>query len=375
MADFKEDKKDFSEKDKSYMTMAIELAKKGTGWVSPNPLVGAVIVKDGRIISQGYHKKYGDLHAEKMAIENSKEDLQGAAIYVSLEPCCHYGKQPPCTKAIIESGIKEVYVASTDPNEKVAGKGIRILREAGLKVYTGLLEEEAEALNPIFFHYIQTKRPYLALKHAMTLDGKIASCSGDSRGISGKEANKFVHYLRFKYRAIMVGIGTVLMDDPRLTCRMEGGRNPIRVICDARLRIPLDSNIIRTAKEVPTIIASLEEELDSEKAKAIEESGAKILAIREKEGQLDLEDLLIKLGEENIDSILVEGGGTINQTLMKEGLVQHIYSIIAPKWLGGKDAKSPAEGQGIEKIKDAIPLSFKKVSFLGKDILLESELK
>lgn len=372
MGDFKENSKNFSEKDRSYMAMALELAKKGMGWVSPNPLVGAVIVKDGRIIGKGYHHRYGDLHAEREALKACAEDPRGAAMYVTLEPCCHQGKQPPCTEALIEVGIKEVYIASRDPNEKVAGKGIRLLKEAGIQVYTGLLKEEALALNPIFFHYIQTQRPYVALKHAMTLDGKIASETGDSRGISGKEANEFVHFLRFKYRAILVGIGTALADNPRLTCRRKGGRNPIRVIVDPTFQLPLDSVLAKTAKETLTIAAGLEEKMTGKEALALKEAGVETLGIRGEKGQLDLTDLLQKLGERKIDSVLVEGGGTLNQSFMNEGLVQKLYTIIAPKWLGGRAAKSPGEGDGIQKIKDAIPLKMEKVSFLGEDLLVES---
>lgn len=367
--------KNFSEEDRFYMGMAIDLAKKGIGWVSPNPLVGAVIVKEGRIIGKGYHPRHGDLHAERAALKSCGEDPRGATMYVSLEPCCHQGKQPPCTEAIIAAGIKEVYVASRDPNEKVGGRGILQLEEAGVRVYTGLLEEEALALNPIFFHYIQTKRPYVALKHAMTLDGKIASRMGDSRGISGKEANEFVHFLRFQYRAILVGIGTVLADNPRLTCRREGGRDPIRVIADLNFQLPIDSILVNTAKEVATIAAVREEKTTGEKALAMKEKGVEILGVRTKGDQLDLKDLLQKLGEREIDSILVEGGGTINQSFMEEGLVQKLYTLIAPKWLGGRDAISPGEGNGIEKIKDAIPLNVERVSFLGEDILIESRLK
>ncbi|MBD8974028.1 MAG: bifunctional diaminohydroxyphosphoribosylaminopyrimidine deaminase/5-amino-6-(5-phosphoribosylamino)uracil reductase RibD, partial [Clostridiales bacterium] len=246
--------------EEKYMRRAIELAKSGVGKVNPNPLVGAVIVKDGQIISEGYHAKYGDLHAERNAFRNLKnaEEAKGAEMYVTLEPCCHQGKQPPCTQAIIEHGIRKVYVGSNDPNALVAGKGIRQLREAGIEVETEVLKEECDALNPVFFHYITTKTPYVLMKYAMTLDGKIATRTGHSKWISGEESRARVQQTRNALKGIMVGIGTVLNDDPMLTCRIPDGRDPIRIICDSKLRIPLSSQVVTTAKEIPTIVATVE---------------------------------------------------------------------------------------------------------------------
>ena len=239
--------------DRDYMTRAIELAEGGVGYTSPNPLVGAVIVKDGRIIGEGYHERYGSLHAERNAFASLKESAEGATIYVTLEPCCHHGKQPPCTEAIVENKIARVVIGSRDPNPLVSGKGTAYLREHGILVEEDFMREECDRLNPIFFHYITNKLPYVVMKYAMTLDGKIATVTGASKWISGEESRHMVHELRHKYRGIMVGIGTVLADDPMLNCRIEGLRSPVRIICDSHLAIPLESNICKTAKEYDTI--------------------------------------------------------------------------------------------------------------------------
>ena len=241
--------------DRDYMTRAIELAKGGVGYTSPNPLVGAVIVKDGRIIGEGYHERYGSLHAERNAFASLKESAEGATIYVTLEPCCHHGKQPPCTEAIVENKIARVVIGSRDPNPLVSGKGTAFLREHGILVEEDFMKEECDRLNPIFFHYITNKLPYVVMKYAMTLDGKIATVTGASKWISGEESRHMVHEMRHKYRGIMVGIGTVLADDPMLNCRIDGLRSPVRIICDSHLSIPLDSNICKTANEYDTIIA------------------------------------------------------------------------------------------------------------------------
>ena len=279
-----------------YMQIAIEEAKKGSGFTSPNPLVGAVLVKDGKIVGKDYHHKYGEFHAERNAILNCKEDLAGASLYVTLEPCCHYGKTPPCTQIIIERGIEKVYIGSYDPNPKVNGGGIKQLKDAGIEVVTEVLKEECDALNPVFFHYIEKKEPYVVLKYAMTADGKIATRTGASKWITGEAARKRVQYSRKIYSGIMVGIGTVLADDPMLTCRLENAKNPVRIICDSSLRIPLDSNIVKTAKEVPTIIActipkedkgNLKKDLTiKEKIEKLQQAGCEVIHIgRSKTGK------------------------------------------------------------------------------------------
>ena len=238
-----------------YMKRAIELARKGEGWVNPNPMVGAVIVKDGKIIGEGYHARCGELHAERNAIASLTESAQGAVLYVTLEPCCHYGRTPPCTQAILEQKISTVIIGSRDPNPKVAGKGVKLLRDAGVTVVEDFMREECDKMNPVFFHYITTRTPYVVMKYAMTADGKIATKTGASRWITGEEARNFVHQMRHGYMGIMAGIGTVLADDPMLNVRLQGRKSPVRIICDSALRIPLNSRICRTAKEYRTIVA------------------------------------------------------------------------------------------------------------------------
>ena len=241
--------------DQEYMLRAIQLAKKGEGWTNPNPMVGAVIVKDGKIIGEGYHKKYGELHAERNAIASLTESAEGAVIYVTLEPCCHHGKTPPCTEAIIEQKIRKVVIGSRDPNPKVAGKGVQMLREAGVTVVEDFMREECDQLNPVFFHYITTKTPYVVMKYAMTLDGKIATKTGASKWITGESARKEVQHMRHQYMGIMAGIGTVLADDPMLNVRVEGWKSPVRIVCDSKLRIPPGSQIVKSAEKYRTIVA------------------------------------------------------------------------------------------------------------------------
>lgn len=360
-----------------YMRRAIELAKQGTGKVNPNPLVGAVIVKDGEIISEGYHMVYGDLHAERNAFKNlkNKEDAKGAEMYVTLEPCCHHGKQPPCTQAIIEHGISKVYVGSNDPNELVAGKGIQILRDAGIEVVTEFLKEECDALNPVFFHYITTKTPYVLMKYAMTLDGKIATRTGHSQWVSGEESRARVQETRNALKAIMVGIGTILNDDPRLTCRIEGGRNPIRIICDSKLRIPLSSNVVATAREVPTIVATIAPHAEynrfwNEQKAELEQSGVEVLVAEEIDGRLDLRDLMKKLGEKSIDGILLEGGSTMNYAALKAGIVNRVEAYVAPKFFGGVGFYTPVGGEGVELATEAMGCKLVSMERIGEDVLL-----
>lgn len=364
-----------------YMRRAIELAKLGIGKVNPNPLVGAVIVKNGQIISEGYHMIYGDLHAERNAFKNLKspEDANGAEMYVTLEPCCHHGKQPPCTEAIIEHGISRVYVGSNDPNELVAGKGIQILRDAGIEVVTEFLKEECDAINPVFFHYITTRTPFVLMKYAMTLDGKIATRTGHSQWISGEESRARVQQTRNALKGIMVGIGTVLNDDPSLTCRIDGGRNPIRIICDSKLRIPLSSNVVATAKEVPTIVATVEPHAEynrfwNEQKAELEASGVDILVVKERDGRLDLRDLMIKLGEKQIDGILLEGGSTLNYAALQERIVNRIEAYVAPKIFGGAGSYTPVGGEGVELATEALGCKLISTEQIGQDILLTYEV-
>lgn len=358
--------------EKKYMLQAIELAKKGWGYTNPNPKVGAVIVKDGRVIGEGYHKKCGELHAERNAFANLTENAEGADLYVTLEPCCHYGKTPPCTEAIIENKIKRVFIGSRDPNPKVAGKGASILREHGIEVYEDVCREECDEINSIFFHYITTKKPYVAMKYAMTLDGKIATKTGKSKWITGEEARNHVHHLRAGYASILCGIGTVLADDPMLNARIDGAHQPVRIILDSGLRIPLESQIVKTANEYKTLIICTRE---NEKKKDLENEGCEVLCLPGKDGKVDIKAVLHELGKREIDSVLVEGGGEIHDAFRDKRHINHVFCYIAPKIFGGRDGKSPVEGTGIEEVEDCLTLTNQKITVLGNDILLEYDCK
>lgn len=358
--------------DMDYMRLALDLAAKGRGWTNPNPMVGAVIVKDGRVIGEGYHHRCGGLHAEREAFANCTESPAGATLYVTLEPCCHHGRQPPCTDAILEAGIRRVVVGSWDPNPLVAGKGLAFLRAHGVEVEIGVLQAECDALNDVFFHYIRTKRPYVVMKYAMTLDGKIATRTGASQWITGEEARQQVHRDRHRYAAIMAGVGIVLTDDPLLTCRMEGGRNPVRVICDTHLRTPLDSQLVRSARKVPTILAV--GEAAPAQATPYRDAGCQVWTLPERDGHVDLSVLMERLGATEIDSVLLEGGGTLNWAALESGIVQRVQAYIAPKLFGGKDAKSPVAGLGVELPAQAVKLKNTTVTQIGEDFLLEGEV-
>lgn len=365
--------------EEQFMKRAIELAKQGAGWTAPNPLVGAVVVKNGRVIGEGYHRKYGELHAERNALAACTEDPAGATLYVTLEPCCHYGKTPPCTEIIIEKKIAKVVIGSRDPNPKVAGKGARILREHGIEVVEDYMREACDALNPVFFHYITTKTPYVVLKFAMTLDGKIATRTGASKWITGEAARNHVHQLRGRYAGILAGIGTVLADDPMLNCRIDGAHQPLRIILDSHLRIPMGSRLVRSAKEYPLLIVCNESNRDREegtsRVQKLEEAGAKVWTLPEKNGHPDLNVLMQRLGEEKIDSVLIEGGGTVNEAALKAHIVHHVYAYIAPKIFGGEDAKTPVEGSGIRLPQECANLRLAKITVLLNDMLLEYDVE
>lgn len=365
--------------EEQFMKRAIELAKQGAGWTAPNPLVGAVVVKNGRVIGEGYHRKYGELHAERNALAACTEDPAGATLYVTLEPCCHYGKTPPCTEIIIEKKIAKVVIGSRDPNPKVAGKGARILREHGIEVVEDYMREACDALNPVFFHYITTKTPYVVLKFAMTLDGKITTRTGASKWITGEAARNHVHQLRGRYAGILAGIGTVLADDPMLNCRIDGAHQPLRIILDSHLRIPMGSRLVRSAKEYPLLIVCNESTRDREEGTSriqkLEEAGAKVWTLPEKNGHPDLNVLMQRLGEEKIDSVLIEGGGTVNEAALKAHIVHRVYAYIAPKIFGGEDAKTPVEGSGIRLPQECAKLRLAKITVLLNDMLLEYDVE
>lgn len=383
-----------------YMARALELAVRGAGWTNPNPQVGAVIVKDGRIIGEGWHTAYGKLHAEREALAHCTEDPRGATIYVTLEPCCHWGKTPPCTEAIIEAGIARVVVGAPDPNPLVAGKGFEVLREAGIEVVEGILLDECRAINEVFFHYIQTGLPLVIVKYAMTLDGKIATRTGASRWITSEVARAKVHEDRHRYAAIMVGIGTVLSDDPELTSRIpdQKTKNPLRVVVDSSARTPLTSKLVQTAREITTLIA-VAAQAPAERIAALEEAGCEVFvspveptspaSIVEQSAsktvakaaqsaecdRVDLPALLAYLGKEKaVDSVIVEGGATLLWSFFSQSLVDRVQAYIAPKIFGGAGAPSPVQGLGVETPAGAIQCSPPTITRLGQDILLECEV-
>lgn len=359
-----------------YMRIAMELAQKGIGYVSPNPLVGAVIVKDGLIIGEGYHEVYGGPHAEINAFNNATDDVRESTMYVTLEPCSHYGKTPPCANAIVQKGISKVVIGMKDPNPIVSGRGIKILKDNGIEVVTGILEQEIKELNEIFIKYITTKLPFCILKTAMTLDGKIAAFTGDSKWITNEKSREYVHQLRHRMSAIMVGIGTVLADDPLLTTRLknEKGSNPVRIIVDSNGRIPLDSQILSTALDVKTVIA-VTEKADNHKIEAILKKGAEVLKVPVKDNKVDLRWLVKVLGEKGIDSLLIEGGSSLNFSALNEGIVDEIISFIAPKIIGGDTAKTPVGGSGKEYIRNAFMLENIKVSRFDDDIMIKAYIR
>ncbi|MFD3155471.1 bifunctional diaminohydroxyphosphoribosylaminopyrimidine deaminase/5-amino-6-(5-phosphoribosylamino)uracil reductase RibD [Haloimpatiens sp. FM7330] len=358
------------------MKRAIQLSKEGIGYTSPNPLVGAVIVKNQKIIGEGYHEFYGGAHAEVNAFNNASTDVKGATMYVTLEPCSHYGKTPPCAKSIVEKGISKVVIGMKDPNPLVSGKGIEILKSNGIEVVTGVLEEEIKKLNEIFIKYIMTNIPFCILKTAMTLDGKICTKTGDSKWISNEKSREYVHKLRHRVSGIMVGIGTVLEDNPSLTTRLQGVKvsDPTRIIVDTSARIPLESKVLNLESKSKTIIATTEMAY-KDKLDAIKQKGAEIIITPLKNGKVDLQYLIKELGKRNVDSILLEGGGQLNYSALNEEVVDKVISFISPKIIGGTGSKTPVGGDGKEKIKDAFMLKDIKLIKFNEDIMIEGYLR
>jgi len=368
------------------MKRALRLARRGK--TSPNPMVGAVVVREGRIVGEGFHLKAGEPHAEVFALRKAGELAKGADLYVTLEPCCHQGRTPPCTDAVIRSGVKRVFAAMQDPNPEVGGKGFEILRRAGIEVQVGLMESEARELNEAYIKRVTTGLPFVLWKAAMTLDGKIATRTGDSRWVTGESARRYVHKLRAESDGVMVGIGTVLADDPELTVRdgamgrpsfakASAGRRgdaekqPIRVVVDSQGRTPVDAKVVNG--EAPTIIImgrkACEEKLDELWA-----AGVRILCVQDVEGGVDLGYSMAELGKMGINRILFEGGGELAASMLAEGLVDKGLVFIAPKIVGGRDAKTPVEGKGVELMSQALAVSELKVRRFGDDIALEFEI-
>ncbi|MCM3003106.1 bifunctional diaminohydroxyphosphoribosylaminopyrimidine deaminase/5-amino-6-(5-phosphoribosylamino)uracil reductase RibD [Priestia koreensis] len=348
-----------------FMKLAIEMARTTLGQTSPNPVVGAVVVQDGQVVGMGAHLKAGQPHAEVYALEMAGEKAEDATLYVTLEPCAHHGKTPPCADLVIHRGIKKVFIASTDPNPLVAGKGIKRMKDAGIEVEVGLLKEEADELNQVFFHYVSTGLPYVTLKTATSLDGKTATVTRESKWITGEEARADVHQLRHTHDGILVGVDTVLIDNPSLTTRLQGeGKNPIRIILDTHLRTPLDASVV-TDHKAPTWIIS-GKDADAKKIQELEEQGVLLLQLPSDE--LDLSSVLSLLGERGITSILVEGGATVHGSFLKSRLFHQVIVYIAPKLIGGKEAPTSFNGEGFQSMSEVEQLEFKSVEMFGQDI-------
>lgn len=362
--------------DEIYMKRALELSLKGIGRTSPNPLVGAVIVKNDKIIGEGYHECYGGAHAEVNAINNASEDVEGATIYVTLEPCSHHGKTPPCADLLVRKKISKVVIAMIDPNPKVAGRGVEILNKNNIQVVTGVLEEEAKKVNEIFLKYIQEKKPFCILKTAMTMDGKIATESGESMWITNEKSRHYVHELRNKVSGIMVGINTVMKDDPSLTTRLnEGGTDAVRIIVDSSLRIPLNAKVLNVNSPKKTIIATTEKADKNKLNKLSEMENVQVVTVPLKNSQVSLEFLFDWLGNEGIDSVLVEGGSSLNFSIIKSKLADKVITFIAPKILGGSGSKTPVGGEGFEKLKDAVLLEHLNITRFDEDVMIEAYVR
>lgn len=373
----------FSIDDQKYMARALNLARLGEGRTSPNPMVGAVVVKNGEIIGEGYHQQYGGPHAEVFALDEAGEKAAGSDIYVTLEPCSHYGKTPPCAQKLINTGIKRAVIAMVDPNPEVAGRGIKMLRDAGIKVEVGLFKKEAQSLNESFLKYIQSDYPFVYLKKAQTLDGYIASKSGDSKWITNSKARLEGYKLRHRVDAIMVGIGTVLADDPSLTARLENkeGIDPLRIILDPQLKTPLSAKIIKQKSEADTLIISANKfsparaaAAAKKKEKLLENEKVQLLSFELGANNFfDIKELLKHLHSKKISSILVEGGAKLSHSLLKADLVDKFYYFIAPKIYGGSNGIASFSGNGPELMSDSVDLRIIEQKNLGDNIFLIAE--
>lgn len=360
---------DFLSYDEKYMRLAMQLAGNAIGRTSPNPLVGAVIVKDNRVVGCGWHRKAGTPHAEVHALNQAGELAQGADVYVTLEPCAHYGKTPPCAKALVEAKVKNVYGGLLDVNPKVAGKGFKILEDAGIHVEYGFLQDELRKQNEVFFKWIEHKKPFVVLKAAMTLDGKIATATGQSKWITNETSRAYGYKLRDIYDGIMVGINTVIEDNPMLTARVDGGKNPIRIVVDSSLKIDINANVVQD-KSAKTIIATTDK-ADKDKFLKLQAQDVDVIVVdKDENDKVDIEKLLDILGQQNICSILVEGGATLNGSFVAKKLVDKVYFFIAPKIIGGKEAKTPVAGTGILNLQEALALKDIQIEKLEEDILI-----
>jgi diaminohydroxyphosphoribosylaminopyrimidine deaminase/5-amino-6-(5-phosphoribosylamino)uracil reductase len=358
--------------DRAFMARTLELAAAGRGRVSPNPMVGAVLMKEGRIVAEGFHARAGAPHAEVVALEVAGEAAGGATLYVNLEPCCHQGRTPPCAPRIVASGVRRVVAATLDLNPRVAGRGLALLREAGVATEVGVLEAEGVRLNEVFFTYMTSGRPFVTLKAAVSLDGKIATVTGESRWITGEEARRRVHEMRNEVDAVLVGIGTILRDDPLLTTRLgiPGQRDPVRVIVDNLARLPVKARVINPASAALTLVA-VGPKAPASKVERLREAGVTVLVLEQSGPRISLAALMQALAAREITSVLIEGGGEIHASALAEGIVDKVAFLLAPILIGGKTAPSALGGPGIEKLADAVRLRDVRFTPLGEDLLVE----
>lgn len=361
--------------DEKYMALALRLAAKARGRTSPNPMVGAVVVKAGRIIAQGHHKRAGLPHAEAVALRKAGKAARGATLYVTLEPCSHTNKRtPPCSPLVVSSGVRRVVIAMIDPNPRVSGGGVKALRKAGLEVQTGVLEAEARKLNEAFVKHITTGMPFVTLKIAQTLDGKIATVSGESKWITGEEARLAGRRLRDSHDAILVGVNTVLKDDPSLTARLPGGRDPLRIVVDSRLRTPPHAKIVAQASSAKTFIATLEHASKDRLVKLLE-AGAEIILAKAKDGKVDLKHLLKTVGGYGVSSVLIEGGAEVNAAALQAGIVDKVVLFTAPMLMTGRDSLCSIGGVSPRKLSRALRLKDVSVEPVGDDLMIQGYLR
>ncbi|MFN3466357.1 MAG: bifunctional diaminohydroxyphosphoribosylaminopyrimidine deaminase/5-amino-6-(5-phosphoribosylamino)uracil reductase RibD [Candidatus Brocadiales bacterium] len=356
--------------DERYMQKALELAQRGRGRVEPNPMVGALVVKDGTVLAEGWHECFGGPHAEIVALEKAGAGAKGATLYVTLEPCAHQGKTPPCVKKIIGSGIKKVVFPLIDPNPLTSGKGRQGLLEAGVGVTEGVLEGEARKLNAPFFKLMTTGMPYVIAKWAMSLDGKTATHTGDSRWVSSKESRGYVHRVRSQVDAVIVGINTVLRDNPLLTSRIPGGRNPRRIVLDSQARIPMDCKLLKSLEESEVIIATTPS-APGDRVEALRKAGCGVVLLEGDERGVDPVEFLKVLGQWKFTNVLLEGGGSLTASFFEKGLVDRVMVFISPKIIGGVEAKTPVGGRGVASVEESLKLKEIQITRFSEDVLIE----
>ncbi|MCL4200884.1 MAG: bifunctional diaminohydroxyphosphoribosylaminopyrimidine deaminase/5-amino-6-(5-phosphoribosylamino)uracil reductase RibD [Pirellulaceae bacterium] len=363
-----------SSRDQQAMARALELAARGQGHVEPNPMVGCVIVADGQIVGEGWHRRFGGPHAEREALDQAGAAAAGATMYVTLEPCCHHGKTPPCTDAILQSAVRRVVVAHRDPFPQVDGGGIGRLQAAGIEVETGLMAAESRELNAPYLKLVCRGRPWVIAKWAMTLDGKLAARSGDSRWISGESSRRRVHLLRGRMDAILVGAGTVAADNPSLTARPSGARTPVRIVLDSRAALPTDSQLVRTAREVPVLVVAGPQPPE-ENCRRLRDAGCEVWIGQADDPGQRLSELLDELGRRRTTNLLVEGGSQVLGNLFDAGLIDEVHVFVAAKLVGGAAAPSPLAGRGLEQMAQAIRLPRPEIEILDGDVYLHGRLK